>query len=136
MDRSEAIAVLDQLHQMQNDFYSGGDDEGLRRVLSNDIVWTVPGSNSIAGIYRGVEEVLAYFSRRRSLADTTFKMHRLDVLVGDGERIAALTDGTAMINGFERSWSTVGLYDVIDKRVAACWLLPLDPVAFDAIWSV
>jgi hypothetical protein len=29
----------------------------------------------------------------------------------------------------------VGLYDVVDRRIAACWLLPLDQPAFDAIWS-
>jgi hypothetical protein len=50
-------------------------------------------------------------------------------------RLAALTDGTATIRGVEHRWSTVGLYDVIDDQIAACWLLPLDPRAFDAIWS-
>jgi hypothetical protein len=29
----------------------------------------------------------------------------------------------------------VGLYDVICRQIAACWLLPLDQPAFDAIWS-
>jgi hypothetical protein len=62
-------------------------------------------------------------------------MERHDVLVGDGDRLAALTDGTATIRGVEHRWSTVGLYDVIDDQIAACWLLPLDPRAFDAIWS-
>jgi len=27
------------------------------------------------------------------------------------------------------------LYDVIDQQIAACWLLPLDQRAFDAIWG-
>jgi hypothetical protein len=30
----------------------------------------------------------------------------------------------------------VGLYEVIDQHIAACWLLALDQRAFDAIWSV
>jgi hypothetical protein len=46
-----------------------------------------------------------------------------------------VTDGTATIGGVERRWSTVGLYRLRDGRVARCWLLPLDPKAFDAIWS-
>ena len=62
-------------------------------------------------------------------------MHRRDVLVGEGRRIAALTDGSATIAGAERRWSTVGLYDVTEWQVRACWLLPLDQAAFDAIWS-
>jgi hypothetical protein len=57
------------------------------------------------------------------------------VLVGDGDRIATLTDGRATIRGVDRRWSTVGVYDVIDGQVGACWLLALDQRAFDAIWG-
>lgn len=32
--------------------------------------------------------------------------------------------------------STVGLYDISDEQITACWLLPLDPKAFDAIWAL
>jgi hypothetical protein len=78
----------------------------------------------------------AYFARRRDRASGSFRMHRRDVLTGDGSRIAALTDGTATVAGARHAWSTVGLYDTIDQeRITACWLLPLDQAAFDAIWS-
>jgi ketosteroid isomerase-like protein len=127
--------MLESLHRAQNEFYSGGSDEGLRQILAPDIVWSVPGNNSISGTYRGIEEVLNYFSRRRAIANDTFQLHRLDVLVGDGEKIAALTDGQATIRGTAYTWSTVGLYEVIEKAVRACWLLPLDPEEFDDIWS-
>jgi hypothetical protein len=61
-------------------------------------------------------------------------MNRRDVLVGEGERVAA-PDGFATIRGVDHRWSTVGLYDLIDQRITACWLLPLDQRMFDAIWS-
>jgi len=38
-----------------------------------------------------------------------------------------------VVGGVERRWSTVGLYQVRDGRVAGCWLLPLDPATFDDI---
>ena len=63
-------------------------------------------------------------------------MKRRDVLVGDGNRVAALTDGFATIRDVDHRWSTVGLHDVIDQHITACWLLPLDQHAFDAIWAV
>jgi len=79
---------------------------------------------------------LAYFRHRRDLAGATFRMHRKDILVGEGRRLAALTDGTATLAGRARQWSTVGLYDVTEQgRIAACWLLPLEQGEFDAIWS-
>jgi ketosteroid isomerase-like protein len=115
--------------------HAGGSDAALREVLADDVIWHVPGENAIAGIYEGVEAVMEYFARRRDLASKTFRLHPGEVLVGDGERVAVLTDGTARIGGEERRWSTVGLYRFRDERVAACWLRPLDPPEFDRIWS-
>jgi ketosteroid isomerase-like protein len=135
VERNTAVAILERLHDAQNEFYGGGSDAGLRALLSPEITWTVPGQNRIAGTYRGLEEVFAYFRRRRDLADQTFRMTRRDVLVGDGGRVAALTDGDARIGGVERTWSTVGLYEISEGQITACWLLPLNPEAFDAIWS-
>ena len=135
MDREEARQILARLHEAQGAFYAGGPDEPLRAMLTEDIVWTVPGTNAIAGQYRGIEAVMAYFRRRRDLAARTFRMHPGDLLVGDGVRVAVLTDGTAVIGGVERRWSTVGLYELREGRVAACWLLPLDAAAFDAAWA-
>jgi ketosteroid isomerase-like protein len=135
MRRDAAIALLDRLHEAQNEFYGGGSDAALRDLLAPDVTWIVPGDNRIAGTYRGVDEVFDYFRQRRGVADGTFRMKCLDVLVGAGDRIAALTDGYATVGGVERHWSTVGLYEVADGRISACWLLTLDPRAFDEIWS-
>lgn len=135
MNRDAAIEILDRLHAAQNEFYAGASDtSALERLLTPTVLWVVPGANRIAGRYRGHTEVLAYFRRRRDLADRTFRMERQDVLAGDGTRIAALTDGVATLDGVEHRWSTVGLYEVADERIGACWLLPLDQRQFDAIW--
>jgi uncharacterized protein len=136
MDRQQALALLEALHAAQNKFYAGGSDARLRPLMTPDIVWTVPGSSPVAGTHRGIDEVFAYFARRRDLASGTFRMHRRDVLVGESRRVCALTDATATLRGREHQWSTVGLYDVTDdNRIRACWLLPLDQRAFDAAWS-
>jgi len=135
MDRAEAVELLRRLHGAQQAFYAGGDEAPVRALLTDDVHWHVPGRNAIAGDYQGIDAVLAYFRRRRELVDRTFRMHPGDVLVGDGDRIAALTDGTAVVGGVQRRWSTVGLYQIRDGRVAGCWLLPLDPATFDDIWA-
>jgi ketosteroid isomerase-like protein len=113
----------------------GGDDAALRRLLADDVAWTVPGNNAIAGIYRGVSEVFGYFGQRRDLAEGTFRVQRRDVLVGSGDHIAAISDGRATLHGRECHWSTVGLYRIQERRIQACWLLPLDPVMFDDMWA-
>jgi ketosteroid isomerase-like protein len=134
MDRAPARDLLERLHAAQGAFYAGGSDGPVRALLADDVVWTIPGENAIAGVYRGVEDVMAYFARRRDLVDRTFRMHPGELLVGDGDHVAALTDGTAVVDGVEWRWSTVGLYRLREGRVSACWLLPLDPAAFDEIW--
>jgi len=126
---------IERLHLAQRDFYAGGSGERLRELLTRDIVWTIPGRNAIAGRYEGIEQVMAYFERRRELASRSFHMHTREILAGEGDHVAALTDGRATLGGVERRWSTVGLYQVRDGQIAACWLLPLDPEEFDRIWA-
>jgi len=58
MDRDIAVALLDQLHAAQNEFYGGGGDALLRGLLASDIAWTVPGNNSMAAVYRGTAALL------------------------------------------------------------------------------
>lgn len=135
MNRDEAALLIDRLHEAQNEFYGCGSGTILEQLLAPGVTWTVPGESPIAGTYRGVSEVLAYFRRRRDLAGGTLRISRGEVLVGEGNRIAALADGFAAIGGVERGWSTVGIYEVVDGRIVACRLLPLDQGAFDAIWS-
>jgi uncharacterized protein len=130
-----AVEQLRRLHQAQAAFYAGGPSEPLKDLLAPDVVWRVPGDSPIAGVYEGAESVVEYFAQRRYIASGTFTMHPVDVLVGAGEHIAALTDGTVILEGVTRKWSTVGLYRFRADRVAACWLLPLDPREFDFIWT-
>lgn len=136
MERDVALDLLDRLHAAQNQFHAGGSGAALEHILTPDVTWTVPGASRIAGTYRGRREVFGYFRRRRELAGGTFRLHQGDVLVGEGDRLAALVDGSAVIAGTTHRWSTVGLYDVADGRIARCRLLALDQRAFDAIWSL
>jgi len=133
--RDAAIEVIERLHAAQARLYGAGDPEPLRALLTDDIVWVVPGSSPIAGTYRGRDEVIGYMLARRAVADGTFRMHRGDVLSGEGDTVAVLTDGSAVIGGVERRWSTVGLYRLRGDRVAECRLMPFDQDEFDEIWT-
>jgi ketosteroid isomerase-like protein len=135
VERERARSVLARLHEAQNAMYAGGDLGPVEALLTDDVEWHVPGDNAIAGRYRGVAEVLDYFRRRRELAASTLRLHPGEMLVGEGEHVAVLTDGTAVLNGVEHRWSTVGLYRLRGERIAACWLLALDQEAFDRAWS-
>jgi ketosteroid isomerase-like protein len=135
VERAAALEVLGAFHAAQGDFYAGGREAPLRALLTADVAWHVPGRNAIAGDYLGIDEVMAYFARRRDLAARSFRMEPGEVLVGDGDHVAVLTDGVAVVAGSEERWSTVGLYRISGRRIAACRLLALDQAAFDRIWA-
>ena len=131
MSSSEPI---DRLHAALYEFYAGGESAPLRDLLTDDVEWHVPGASAIAGDYRGIEAVLEYFRKRRELSGRTFRMAPREVLVWE-DHVAVITLGTVTIDGLEHSWSTVGFYRLRGDRISECWLVPLDPAAFDAIWS-
>ena len=135
MNEASKPECLRRLHDAQGAFYAGGSEDALRAELPGDVIWHVPGRNAIAGHYEGIEAVMGYFARRRDLASRTFRLHPGEVLIGDRDHVAVLTDGTAVLGGEERRWSTVGLYRFRSGRIAECWLLPLDQKEFDQIWS-
>jgi ketosteroid isomerase-like protein len=135
MHRDIAIESLSRLHAAQGTFYAGGPAAPLRELLTDDIVWRIPERTRSPAFNTGIDAVMGYFARRRDLAARTFRMHPGELLVGEGEHAAVLTDGTALLHGVEQSWSTVGLYRFRGDRIAACWLLPLDTGRFDRIWA-
>jgi ketosteroid isomerase-like protein len=136
VDHATAKALLARLHEAQNAMYAGGDLGAVRALLTSDILWHVPGNNAIAGVYRGIDETLEYFRWRREVTDGTMQLHPGELLVGERDHVAVLTDGTAKIAGTEYRWSTIGLYRFKESLIAACWLLPLDQAVFDQVWSL
>ena len=135
MDRDRAAEFIERLHRAQEELYAGGDTVPVERLLAPDVVWHVPGETPIAGRHDGVDTVIGYMLLRRELADCTFRMRRRELLVGDGDQFAALTDGYAEIAGRAREWSTVGLYRLRGDRLAECHLIPFDQAEFDSIWA-
>ncbi len=114
--------------------YAGGDVEPVAELLAPDVVWHVPGTSPIAGDHRGRDAVIAYFERRRALADNTFVMRPKGVLE-DGDAVVQLVDGEAVVGGERRTWSTAGVYRIADGVVAEVWLVPLSLEAFEAVWG-
>ncbi|HWX96075.1 MAG TPA: nuclear transport factor 2 family protein [Solirubrobacteraceae bacterium] len=123
-----------EFHDRQNRFYGGGEQRPVAAMLTDDVVWHVPGRSAIAGDYRGRDEVLAYFARRRDLANATFRIDVRGVL-SDDERTVILAGGEVESGGKAVSWGTVGIFRIADCAIAECWVVPYDQPAFDAIWS-
>lgn len=115
--------------------YAGGSVDSVVELLARDVVWHVPGRSPIAGDHRGIEEVIAYFERRRKLANATMRMRPGEV-ISTGDAVAQFVEGSATLDGKRVSWQTFGVYrvDPEHRRIREVWLVPLDGELFDRIW--
>ena len=132
---ADPLSVVRRFYDAQARVYSGAAPaESLRDVLAEDVVWHVPGASAIAGEHRGLEGVLEYFDTRRRMTDSTFRVtvHGTAMIAG---RVVQLAGGHALRAGRDVSWETVGVFRVVDGRIAECWLVPFDQAVFDEIWS-
>jgi ketosteroid isomerase-like protein len=129
------LELIERFYGVQRRFYAGeAVAEELQGMLTDDVVWHVPGRSAIAGTYRGHDQVIAYFKRRREIADHTFRVTPREMLANP-HHVVHLADGEATINGQVRRWRTIGLFAISDARIAECWLLPFDQYEFDDIWA-
>jgi ketosteroid isomerase-like protein len=127
-------ALIAEFHRRQGDFYAGGPLEPVAELLAEDVRWHVPGTSPIAGDHRGRGSVLAYFERRRAIAQSTMRMTVRDGLADD-DVVVELVDGSARLGGSSVTWRTVGVYRIRAGLLAETWLVPFDLDLFDRIWT-
>jgi len=130
----EPTEALQRFYAEQGRYYAGGEVEPLSERLTQDVVWHVPGSNAIAGTYRGRAAVLAYFARRRALSNASFRVTPGQIM-SSGQLLAQFAHGEAELSGQQVSWDTVGVFRIRAGQVAECWLVPFDQEQFDDLWS-
>lgn len=137
MEHEHVAALLARLHRAQGELCASGDDAAVREVLTSDVVWHVPGENTIAADYRGIEEVLTYLRHRLDHTESTIRMTPFDILVSPRDHVAVRAHGTTVTDGHRHPYPdpTVVLYRITEGRIAECWLLPLTPEPFAAVWT-
>src|SRR6185503_12553631 len=98
-----AKGIVERFLERQRAMYAGGDLGPVEEMLSENIVWHVPGTSPIAGEYRGRAAVLRYFLKRRALAGGAIAITKRGELYDD-EVLVQLADGAARIGGRDVTW--------------------------------
>src|SRR5207245_7537368 len=62
---------------------ASGDLDAFARLLTEDVLWHVPGDNAIAGVYRGIDDVVAYVQVRQSLTGGSFRVNVEDIVANE-----------------------------------------------------
>jgi ketosteroid isomerase-like protein len=63
--------------------FAKGDVDTLRRLMTPDVRWHVPGRTSLSGTYEGVDAVLGFFGRTMELTGGSFRAEPLTMLADD-----------------------------------------------------
>jgi ketosteroid isomerase-like protein len=127
-------AENDALARRIFDAFARKDGFALRGLFAEYAVWTVPGHGSMAGVYRGRDQIFRFLARLPKETGGTYSSRLIDVLASD-DRAAALYRAAGERKGRRLDLDQVLLFTVRDGLVAEVTALPSDPDAFDAFWA-
>jgi ketosteroid isomerase-like protein len=102
-------------------------------VLSDGIVWDVPGHNSVSGTYHGPGEVGALLMRISHLTNGTFRL-RLEAVLGDDGDVAAIVTVRGCRSGTPFSYDAVQVWKVTGEQAVGFKEYVSDPAVVDEIY--
>jgi uncharacterized protein len=109
-----------------------GDRDAAVACYADDVVMHVPGRSRWAGERRGREAVLAYLRAAVARADEGIDVELVDVLAGDGDRVALLLRERLRGAGGELLLRRANVYTVRDGHIAEVRIFEHDQYAADA----
>lgn len=125
----ENIAIVKQFFK----YYEKHDVVGLREIFAPDIEWNVPGHHPLAGVKKGVEEVIAYYVQ---LQKANFKAEVI-VLEGNEDHVIDCHRGWAKVGDHKLDMNWVLLYTIENGKIKSMQNFPGDQqAADDFFWKV
>jgi uncharacterized protein len=106
------------------DAFVAGDMEWLNEHLHENVVWHAAGTSSLAGEYRGREEVLASFAKSVQIAMPAFELH--DVAAGEDHVVTVLDVTWRRPNGETFESRAVQVFHIGGGKVLESWFIPED----------
>jgi uncharacterized protein len=117
------------------DRFVRGDVMGLVGLFAEDAVWHVPGSNAMAGDYRGRDEIVTFLRRTAELTGGTYRVELLWVVADDEHTVAVYRARGQREAGRRLDIEQALLIELRDGLWARVRAQPLDQTAFDAFWA-
>ena len=102
----------------------------IAESFADDVVFHVPGRNSLSGDYRGKQAVLARLFQAWEEAFAALEIDVHEVLSTD-EHVVLLSDRRARRGERTCDMRSASIYHVRDGKIAEAWLMEWDPYAID-----
>lgn len=108
-----------------------GDIEGFFSYYTDDVVVHVAGSNTLAGDYKGLDQMRGVFGRfMQATGEYTFQNH---AYLADDEHGVILQRGTSVREGKTRELQEIFVSHFRDGKISEMWYVPVDQAAVDAL---
>lgn len=114
--------------------FDKADLETIQNAMAEDSVLHVAGRSSIAGDYKGRDEVLGYLGELVSRSEGSFKVAVHDIL-GNDNHVVVLSEVTAQAGGKKLDTKGVEVFHVKGGKVTEAWFTGMDNYATDEFFS-
>ncbi len=119
------------IYRRTADAFRSGDLAAIAELVTEDVVWHVPGHHRRAGDLVGRAAVIAWL---QGLEGTGFWLREHDVL-GNDRHVCALSLVGARRPGVDIETRMVSIFHFRDGRQAERWFYPDDPETWDRIFD-
>ena len=115
--------------------FEAGDMDTLKQTNDVSCTWHSPGKSSLAGDYKGHEQIFGYFGRMGSETHGTFKSHLVHVTESEDGSVVAVHRDTGERNGKRLDVLTCIVYEIKNGKVIDGREFIHDLYAWDTFWG-
>jgi ketosteroid isomerase-like protein len=115
--------------------FGEGDMDTLRSLFASDVIHSATGNNPIAGEYKGVDDVLAYYGQLFERSDGTFSAELKSTRAEGDDTVIATHRNKAQRGGKTLDQDETLTFTISDGRFTHLVENHSDPAAYDDFWS-
>jgi ketosteroid isomerase-like protein len=131
MGADENVAVVRRLASA----YAVVDIDAINDLLSDDVVFHVPGRHPLSGTYTGKTEVFGYLAQVAGASQSEDGGFEIHSVMGDDDHVVALVSGTIENGGVRFVRPTVHVFHVNGEQITEFWEASLDQHTEDEFWN-
>lgn len=124
-----------EIVQSYVDSLSKGDMETVGQLLADDVIWHQPGNSHLSGLHSGKEKVFAHLGKFMELSSNTFRVSKVQAVMGNGNMVTATMHFMAERLGRNLSMDGVDVMRIDAEKIKEVWLFLGDQAEEDAFWS-
>jgi uncharacterized protein len=115
--------------------FGEGDMHTLRSLFAPDAVHSARGNNPLAGEYKGIDDILAYYGKLFEFSDGTFTAELKSVRVEGDDKVVATHRDKAQRGDKTLDQDETLTFTVSGGKITRLVENHSDPAAYDAFWS-